>query len=143
MLSEKIALLNEDSDEFAEGRNLCNAILEPIIREHGPVSIAAGVWFRRLPRQGKVHFPDGPHEWKPDTGAAANIVVHSWVNDGKSPKHFLETLPGKNIENHRAISYKGPEYCCVASRILGNKGTLTGALSEKIGLSCKGTSRSL
>ena len=127
LLADRIASLTEDSDVFDEGRNLCDAILEPIVLEHGPVSIAAGVWFRRLPRQGNAHFPGGPHEWKPDTGAAADIVVHPWVNDGKSPKSFLETLPGKNIEYHRAISYEGSEFCCVASRILGNKGTLTGS----------------
>ena len=127
LLADKIASIAEDSDVFVEGKFFCKEVLESIVENHGPVSIAAGMWFKELPGQRGAHESPSPHQWNRKSGAAADIVVHSWVNDGKSPKYFLETLPGKNIEYHRAIHYKGSEFFCVASRRCGNDGTLSGS----------------
>ena len=121
LVFDKISSIKEDTEVIEEGRNLCNTILERIVEDGGRVSIGAGLWFRKLPLAGKAFLPDGPHEWKPNIGAAADIVVHSWVNDEKSPKCFLKTLPGKDIEYDRTIPYRGSEFCCIASRLQGNK----------------------
>ena len=119
---DRVESLNEDSEEIAEGRNLCDTILERIVGEHGPISIAAGLWFSDLPGQGKVHDTGlAPHRWKRDTGAAADIVVHSWANREKNPKYFHEVLPGSAIEYNRELDYPGSEFVCLASRSGGNK----------------------
>ena len=121
LLSDKITSIKEDSEEFLEGRYLCETILERIVEKHGPISIAAGLWFRDLPKQGKAHDTGlAPHEWKHDTGAAADVVVHSWVNEKKRPASFLKTLPSSNVEYNRVNDYPGSEFCCLASRSQGN-----------------------
>ena len=106
-LSREVASkLIEDSEVVAEGRYLCKTILDRIVEEHGPVSISAGLWFQDLPEQGKAHYPDNPvHRWSQEYGAAADVVVHSWVNQNKNPEGFKESLPGSNIEYHRFLSY--------------------------------------
>lgn len=122
LVSDRIGKLMDDSAEIAEGRYLCETILERIVEEHGPISIAAGLWFRDLPGQGKAHDTGlAPHRWKRDTGAAADIIVHSWVNREKNSKHFHETLPSSAIEYNRALGFGGSEFCCLASRSAGNK----------------------
>ena len=121
-LSDRIASIREGSEVFEEGQYLCNTILEPIVEAHGPVSVAAGLWFRDLPGQGRAHGTGlAPHQWIRKTGAAADIVVHSWVNQGKNPECFLKTLPGSNIEYNRVIRYRGSEFCCLASQSQGNR----------------------
>ena len=111
--------LVEGSEVVMEGRYLCKTILDWIVEEHGPISIAAGLWFQDLPEQGKSHYPDNPvHRWSQEYGAAADVVVHSWVNQNKDPKGFKTALPGSNIEYHRFLSYshRGSEFICLASR---------------------------
>jgi len=122
LVSGRIDSLKEDSEEIAEGRYLCASILDPIVERHGPISIAGGLWFNDMPAQGRA-FDTGlaPHRWKPDGGAAADIAVHSWVNRGKYPSDFPDTLPGSGIEYNRVIPYSGPEFLCLASRLAGNK----------------------
>lgn len=120
-LRQEVTSLTKHSEAVKEGRYLCTSILERIVDEHGPISIAAGLWFKQLPYQGKAHDPNGPHVWNADKGAAADVVVHSWVNRGKAPKLFLKTLPDSVIEYQRTIHYKGSEFCCVAARSAGNK----------------------
>ena len=120
-LSDRIASIREGSEVFEEGQYLCSRILEPIVEAHGPVSVAAGLWFRDLPGQGGAHGKGlAPHQWIRETGAAADIVVHSWVNQCKNPDCFLKTLPGSNIEYNRVIPYPGSEFCCLASQSQGN-----------------------
>ena len=122
LVSDRIDSLMEGSAEIIEGRFLCETILERIVEEHGPISIAAGLWFSDLPGQGKAHDTRlAPHRWRRDTGAAADIVVHSWVNREQNSKYFHETLPSSTIEYNRALSFGGSEFCCLASRSGGNK----------------------
>ena len=122
LVSDRIDSLKEDSEEIAEGRYLCDTILERIVPKHGPISIAAGLWFSDLLAQGKAHGTGlAPHRWKRNTGAAADIVVHSWTNREKNPKYFHEVLPGSAIEYNRQLGYDGSEFCCLASRSGGNK----------------------
>ena len=121
-LANRVSSFSEDSVEFVEGRNLCATILERVVQERGPISIGAGLWFKDLCKPKNAHddqYGLGPHKWQ-HGGAAADIVVHSWVNEGKDPKHFLKTLPGSDIEYHRIIPYRGSEFCCLASRSAGN-----------------------
>ena len=78
-LSKRIASITEDSEVCVEGRYLCKTILERIVEEHGPISIAAGLWFKDLPGQKDAHYDKdglGPHKWDANSGAAADIVVH-------------------------------------------------------------------
>ena len=121
-LSRKVASeLVEGSEVVMEGRYLCKTILDRIVEEHGPVSIAAGLWFQDLPGQREAHYPVKPiHRWSQKYGAAADVVVHSWVNQNKNPTGFKEALPGSNIEYHRFLSYPGSEFICLASRSQGN-----------------------
>ena len=67
-LSDRIASISEGSEVFEEGQYLCSTILEPIVESHGPVSVAAGLWFRDLPGQGKSHGPVSPHQWIMERG---------------------------------------------------------------------------
>ena len=98
--------LVEGSEVVMEGRYLCKTILDRIVKEHGPVSISAGLWFQDLPKQGNAHHPDNPvHRWSQEYGAASDVVVHSWVNQNKDPKGFKKALLGSNIEYHRFQSY--------------------------------------
>lgn len=118
---EKIAEVTEGSEIFREGRFLCKSIFDHVVERYGPVSIAAGLWFKELPGQSGAHdSKSGVHRWRPDTGAAADVVVHSWVNKNKSPTGFVNKLNDDNIKWHRARSYKGSEFCCLASRSRGN-----------------------
>lgn len=125
LVANRIDSIGKDSVEYTEGRYLCDTILERIVAEHGPVSIAAGLWFSDIKGFGGAFSATGPHKWMPETGAAADIVVHSWVNDEKSPAKFLGNLHENGIKYHRALSFKGSEFCCIASRNGGNKGALT------------------
>ena len=114
--------LVEGSEVVMEGRYLCKTILDRIVEEHGPVSISAGLWFQDLPGQREAHDKDNPvHRWSQEYGAAADVVVHSWVNQNKSPKGFKRALPGSNIEYHRFLRYSGSEFICLASRSQGNE----------------------
>ena len=119
-LSDRLDSVVQDTEEVVEGRYLCETVLEPIIEQHGPISIAAGLWFKALSKPRNAHG-DPPHEWKRASGAAADFVVHCWVNQGMEPGHFLDTLPDLNIEHHRKLTYPGSEYFCLASCSAGNK----------------------
>ena len=124
-IRKKIARIDEDSEVFSEGRFLCESILDRVVKQHGPVSIAAGLWFKQLPGQRNAHdstSSGGVHQWRSDTGAAADIVAHSWVNREMSPTTFLKEWVVDN-KWHRARSYRGSEFCCLASRARGNDPT--------------------
>ena len=120
LLADRVASINEDWEEIAEGRYLCETVLEQVVERHGCVSIGAGLWFKNLPGQGGAHA-DGPHKWNRSSGAAADIVVHSWIDKDEDPKKFPHSLPSSDIEYHRALTYVGSEFCCLASRSAGNK----------------------
>ena len=124
LLADRIASINEDSEENTEGRYLCETVLEQIVERHGCISIGAGLWFKDLPRQGSAHHDIGglgPHKWNRSSGAAADIVVHSWVDRDYDPTIFPNCLLGSDIEYHRALKYHGSEFRCLASRSTGNK----------------------
>lgn len=94
------------------GRQLCENLLEPIVDGYGPISIGEGLRMKGVPPETNPRY----HTWTRSVGAAADIVVHGWVNDGKAPINFLRDLSRKRICYQRAFSYYGSEYCCVAHR---------------------------
>ena len=123
-LSDRIESIEKNSEEVLEGQYLCENVLERIVEWHGPISIGAGLWFKDLSEPKNAHGDRdglGPHKWKRISGAAADIVVHSWVNHGKDAAHFSHTLPNSDIEYHRILDYPGSEFFCLASRSSGNK----------------------
>ena len=122
---KKIASIDEDSEVFSEGQFLCESILDRVVEQHGPVSIAAGLWFKELPGQKDAH----------DSTSSVvciggdRIPVQRWtllpirgVNRNVSPTTFLKNWV---IDNkwHRARSYDGSEFCCLASLVRGNDPT--------------------
>ena len=57
-ISKLISALKVDHrscEEVVEGRHLCEMVLDRIVDEKWPISIAAGLWFKDLPGQGKAH----------------------------------------------------------------------------------------
>jgi hypothetical protein len=77
----------------------------------GPCSVAAGLCPSPAYRSG--HPPDSPHFWSGQKGAAADVVFHNWVNEGKAPIGIVEILHSERIAFDRVISYAGSEFLCL------------------------------
>lgn len=110
-----------DGSKLAEGRNLCETILEPLLDAHGPMSVAYGYISPELSKRiVSYQDPNAPsyHRW--DKGAAADICVHSWVRE-KAPI-FLAHEIDKALGYSRMITYSESPYICVATQI--NEGTM-------------------
>lgn len=99
-----------DDEHLCAGKHLCKNLLEPVVKKYGPISVGEGLRMKGVPKE----TANTPHEWTRSTGAAADVVVHDWVNDKKAPINFLRDLSKKGIHYHRVKSYAGSEYCCVA-----------------------------
>lgn len=108
----KISDLNPTA--LQAGKYLCNDLLEPLVKEFGPVSVGAGYVRKDFCKSG--HPPDSPHFWKNNT-AAADVVVHNWVNQGNAPINLVNT--GKLHPFERFISYAGSEYVCLTYKPRG------------------------
>lgn len=136
----KIDLSSGITDEnIREGRLLCRELLEPIIEEYeSPISIGEGLRMKGI-RQETAHTP---HGWTSSSGAAADIVVHDWVNEDKAPINFLRDLSIKGIHYQRVISYAGSEFCCMAHKTsemdyVLRENRLDGE-ENRSGMNCKG-----
>lgn len=100
-------------DVIDAGRGLCTHLLEPLIERFGPVSVSSG-WRPEaiLQRQGF----QTPHRWGDPAGgaAAADIVLHDWVNDERPPIHGCILWLEEDRLFNRFITYAGSEFFCAS-----------------------------
>lgn len=102
--------------KLAEGKHLCESLLEGILNQYGPLSVAYGYISPELSRDiVKYQDPDKPsyHRW--DKGAAADICVHGW-NERKAPIYLAHRIDIEN-EYSRMITYSESPYICVATQL--------------------------
>lgn len=92
------------------GMHLC-ALLEDLMVDHGPVSVAAGFCPRRV--LGNGHPDSSPHAWD-DRKASADVSFHHWVNKGKAPIELVKRMD-TTYQFHRMITYAGSEFICVTA----------------------------
>lgn len=105
-----------DGSKLAEGKHLCETLLEPLLDEHGPLSISYGYISPALSRQiVKYQDPDMPsyHRW--DKGAAADVCVHAWVKD-KPPIKLAHAID-EQYAYSRMITYSESPYICLATQL--------------------------
>lgn len=105
-----------DGSRLAEGKHLCETILEPLLNEYGPLSISYGYISPDLSRQVvSYQDPDIPsyHRW--DKGAAADVCVHAWVRR-KAPIYLAHEIDCK-FPYSRMITYSESPFICVASQL--------------------------
>ncbi len=105
-----------DGTRLAEGRYLCESLLEPIMDKYGPLSISYGYISPSLSREiVSYQDPDKPsyHRW--DKGAAADICVHCWVEE-KPPIKLAHEIDIA-LPYSRMITYSESPYICVASQL--------------------------
>lgn len=108
--------IDPDGTKLAEGKYLCETLLEPILDAFGPLSISYGYISPELSQQVVTYQdPNMPsyHRW--DKGAAADICVHAWV-EGDPPIKLAH-----DIDEHwgysRMITYSESPFICVATQI--------------------------
>lgn len=102
--------------KLAEGKYLCENLLEPILNTYGPASVSYGYISPELSRQiVSYQDPDMPsyHRW--DKGAAADLCVHAWVR-GNAPI-FLAHEIDEQFPYSRMITYSESPYICLATQI--------------------------
>lgn len=101
---------------------LCEGVLEPLLAKAGPLSISYGFLSPSLSRAlVKYQDPDKPSHHRWDLGAAADVCVHSWVQEAR-PKDNTEGAPVLFALKHmqdlplsRLITYSESPYICVAA----------------------------
>jgi len=101
---------------IAEGKHLCETLLEPIMAEYGPLSISYGYISPALSKKiVKYMDPDAPsyHRW--DKGAAADICVHAYIRK-KAPIYLAHEID-ESLPYSRVITYSESPFVCVASQI--------------------------
>ena len=105
-----------DGSKLAEGMHLCETLLEPMLDTYGPMSIAYGYISPSL-SQKIVSYQDpnipSYHRW--DKGAAADVCVHSWVEE--QPPVKLAHDIDEHFGYSRMITYSESPYICVATQI--------------------------
>ena len=104
-------------------RALCEYVLEPLVEEHGSLSISYGYIAPATSRAlVKYQSPDKPshHMW--NLGAAADVCVHSWVNwlpdDDSvetSPVYLAHRIDQANMPYSRLLTYSESPYLCLAA----------------------------
>lgn len=101
---------------------LCEYALEPILAEHGALSISYGYISPDVSRRiVGYQDPNKPSHHRWDLGAAADICVHGWVN-GDPDDDTVQTAPitlahaidQRGIPYSRLISYSESPYLCIA-----------------------------
>lgn len=105
-----------DGAKVREGEYLCETLLEPLLAEHGPLSVAYGYISPALSKQIVTYQdPSMPsyHRW--DKGAAADVCVHGWVKD-KAPIQLAHWID-ESLGYSRMITYSESPYICVASQL--------------------------
>lgn len=100
-------------ERMAEGRALFETVIEPLIAELGPASIASGF---RFPGNRRT-----PHYWNAELGACVDIAFHEYFNAGNSPISVLNIISKLGLPFERFISYAGSEYICLSHRIKYNR----------------------
>ena len=109
--------------KIGNGTTLCEALLEPILQAHGPLSIAYGIIAPAV-SSAIVAYQDptkpSHHLW--NLGAAADVLVHGWVNSepevddySNSPIGLIFDLHERGLPYSRAISYSESPYVCLAA----------------------------
>lgn len=101
---------------------LCEHALEPIMAQHGALSVSYGYISPELSRQiVGYQDPNKPSHHRWDLGAAADICVHGWVNDdpdndaaGTSPILLAHTINTMGVPYSRMITYSESPFICVA-----------------------------
>lgn len=102
--------------KLAEGRYLCETLLEPLLAEFGPMSVAYGYISPELSRKVVAYQdPDIPsyHRW--DKGAAADVCVHSWVKES-APIHLAHWID-EHLGYSRMITYSESPFICLATQL--------------------------
>lgn len=103
--------------KLAEGRYLCETLLEPILDEYGPLSISYGYISPELSRKVVAYqSPDIPsyHRW--DKGAAADVCVHAWV-EASPPIKLAHAIDEAGLPYSRMITYSESPYICLATQV--------------------------
>ena len=116
----------KDSKKIKEGEYLCNNLLEQIQLDQGPLSICYGYISPALSNKiVKYQDPNKPsyHRW--DYGAAADIIVHDWVqmgvkghegDDPDSAPIYLAHWIDEYFDYSRMLTYSESPYICVGTR---------------------------
>lgn len=124
--------MDNDDIRIRNGRALCNEILEPILARFGPISISYGLISPQHSRDTVTYMdPNEPSHHRWDKGAAADIIVHKWVqglpnipsmaqlfaneNTRTSPALLAHELHDMNLPFSRLISYSESPYLCIAA----------------------------
>lgn len=120
------AVLQADRKKIREGEYLCNHVLQPLIEDQGPLSVIYGYISPKLSKKiVKYQDPDKPsyHRW--DYGAAADIIVHDWVqmgvkghegDDPDSAPIYLAHWIDEYYDYSRMITYSESPAICIATR---------------------------
>jgi hypothetical protein len=114
-------------DDFMDGtlisgRKMCEELLEPLVKEVGPMSFSSGYIPRHLLSERWT-----PHRWTTADGAATDVIVHDWVNAGKAPIKLVEGIvasQGVTLDFERLITYAGSEVICMAAGRDRNRGVV-------------------
>lgn len=106
-----VGITAEDVPSWAidTGVKLCEELLEPLYAKHGPMSFSSGYIPTSLLKRWT------PHSWKPEDGAAADVVVHSWVNQERSPISLVKNMIEEGADFERLITYAGSEVICMSA----------------------------
>lgn len=100
---------------IATGRKFCEEFLEPLRERHGPLSFSSGYIPKYLLKRWT------PHSWAPEDGAAADVIVHNWVNSDLSPMALVASLVRSGVDFERMITYAGSEVICMSSARNSNR----------------------
>lgn len=108
---------------LAHGAALATEILEPILLQHGPLSISYGFISPELSSSVVTYKnPNEPsyHRW--DAGAACDICVHDWVqfeskhNTSGAPIMLAHDIDSRmRLPYSRLITYSESPYICIAA----------------------------
>lgn len=114
-LGHPLRLADIWTDEHAAmAAMLCENLLEPLISQFGPCSVAGGFWPAAV-RTARGHHATTPHHWDYAHGAAADVSWHDWVNSGRAPIQLADAIDkGTRVPFERIITYAGTEFMCMA-----------------------------
>ena len=102
--------------KLAEGKYLCDTLLEPILADFGPFSVSYGYISPSLSEKIVTYMdPKEPsyHRW--DKGAAADICVHGQVKS-RAPVFLAHEIDQK-YPYSRLITYSESPFLCVSTQI--------------------------
>lgn len=112
----KNIFVDPTGEKLAEGRHLCETLLEPLLDKYGPMSISYGYISPELSRHIVTYQdPTKPsyHRW--DKGAAADICLHHPLRS-KAPIEVAHEID-EEYAYSRMITYSESPFICVATQI--------------------------